>query len=242
MDVLCTILESVLDRQRKSPSGGLVSGTSTPPPSPQHLSQGSGDQSAGHPAPSFTTSPVQQGSLLRAASHRLLGGRGRGGGGGGGEVVAVLAPFDSDSEEVSALALRCLAHLFTWIPLSSNINSHLLDVIFRFAALGAVPVTVSEGEEDRNMCFHVLCCTYYVYTGQEGSHGPDLRRSSLCHFNLGMLAMSAVNEITYRNCVPADFEGFLLHMFSNAYQLLQIVLCESPLSRDKARLTLLDEG
>ena len=53
--------------------------------------------------------------------------------------------------------------------------------------------------------------------------------------------MSAINEITYRNCVPADFEGFLLHMFGNAFQLLQVVLSESPGNPTKARLSLLDE-
>ena len=32
-------------------------------------------------------------------------------------------PLDSDSEEVAALALKCLAHMFTWIQLSSNVSS-----------------------------------------------------------------------------------------------------------------------
>ncbi len=155
LDAVYTILHSVLDKQRKlrrgsseGPGGGSgpsAPGAHTPPPSPQHQMQdpagGDQHQTPQHSAAStsfFTTSPVQDGSLLRIVSHRLLGSQQLGPG--GGEMVARLAPFDSDSEEVSALALRCLAHMFTWIPLSSSISPQLLEVIFQFAALGCVPV------------------------------------------------------------------------------------------------------
>ena len=36
--------------------------------------------------------------------------------------------------------------------------------------------------------------------------------------------MSAMNEIVYKNCVPLDFENFLLMMFNNSFGLLQRLL------------------
>ena len=41
---------------------------------------------------------------------------------------------------------------------------------------------------------------------------------------LSILAMSTINEIMYRHCVPADFESFLLQMFQNTFQLLQMLV------------------
>ena len=92
-------------------------------------------------------------------------------------------PLDSDSEEVASLALRCLAHMFTWIQLSSNVSSRLLAVVFRFASA--------------------------QHDSQAGSE-------------LATLAMGAINEIMYRNCVPADFESFLLQLFRDTFHLLQV--------------------
>ena len=36
--------------------------------------------------------------------------------------------------------------------------------------------------------------------------------------------MSTINEIMYRHCVPVDFENFLLQMFQNTFQLLQMLV------------------
>ena len=94
-------------------------------------------------------------------------------------------PLDSDSEEVASLALRCLAHMFTWIQLSSNVSSRLLAVVFRFAS--------------------------------SPPHGDSQSGSELA-----TLAMGAINEIMYRNCVPADFESFLLQLFRDTFHLLQV--------------------
>merc|ERR1719312_1966491 len=41
---------------------------------------------------------------------------------------------------------------------------------------------------------------------------------------LSILAMSTINEIIYRHCVPVDFEDFLLQMFQNTFQLLQLLV------------------
>ena len=51
----------------------------------------------------------------------------------------VLPPLDPESETIASLALNCLTHLFSWIPLSSLITPHLLNTIFLFASLGADP-------------------------------------------------------------------------------------------------------
>ena len=41
---------------------------------------------------------------------------------------------------------------------------------------------------------------------------------------LGILAMATINEIIYRHCVPLDFEDFLLQMFQNTFELLQLLV------------------
>ena len=41
---------------------------------------------------------------------------------------------------------------------------------------------------------------------------------------LSILAMGTINEIIYRHCVPIDFEDFLLQMFQNTFQLLQMLV------------------
>ena len=41
---------------------------------------------------------------------------------------------------------------------------------------------------------------------------------------LSILAMGTINEIIYRHCVPVDFENFLLQMFQNTFQLLQMLV------------------
>ena len=51
--------------------------------------------------------------------------------------------------------------------------------------------------------------------------------------------MTAINEIVYKNCVPQDFEAFLLEMFKNAFQLLQTVVHEP--TSGTTRLDILDE-
>ena len=36
--------------------------------------------------------------------------------------------------------------------------------------------------------------------------------------------MATINEIMYRHCVPIDFEEFLLQMFQNTFELLQLLV------------------
>ncbi|PSN44668.1 Exportin-6 [Blattella germanica] len=92
--------------------------------------------------------------------------------------------LDSDSEAVCCLALSCLTHLFSWVPLSSYITPTLVAALFRLAS-------ISQGiSQDENQ-------------------------------NVGTLAMGAINEIMYKNCVPASCEEFLLNIFQHAMQLMQ---------------------
>ena len=48
-----------------------------------------------------------------------------------------------DVVEVATLALKCLSHLFTWVPLSTVISPRLLAAIFHFAGLGIPCMNVS---------------------------------------------------------------------------------------------------
>ena len=66
---------------------------------------------------------------------------GREGGSGGG-----LLKIDTgtvDAVEVATVALKCLNHLFTWVPLSTVIEPRLLAAIFHFAGLGIPCMNVS---------------------------------------------------------------------------------------------------
>lgn len=40
---------------------------------------------------------------------------------------------------------------------------------------------------------------------------------------LGIMAMSCINELLSKNCVPADLEDFLLLVFQNTFYILQIL-------------------
>uniref|UniRef100_A0AAR2KIS4 Importin N-terminal domain-containing protein n=1 Tax=Pygocentrus nattereri TaxID=42514 RepID=A0AAR2KIS4_PYGNA len=96
--------------------------------------------------------------------------------------------LESESGTLCLLALECLAHLFSWIPLSSSITPALLASIFHFARFGC-------------------------QTGQMIGHADRAR--------LGVMAMSCINELMCKNCVPLDFEEFLLRMFQQTFYLLQ---------------------
>ena len=58
---------------------------------------------------------------------------------------------------------------------------------------------------------------------------------------LGVLAMDCVNEILSKNCVPAEFEEFLLRLFQQTYHLLQRITKDSGLQTTGHKLLELDE-
>jgi hypothetical protein len=72
---------------------------------------------------------------------------------------------------------------------------------------------------------------------------PEPSGVTASNSNLGILAMGAINELMYKNCVPADFENFLLQMFRNTFQLLQTVVFDPSPSNDAsgARINYLDD-
>ena len=71
---------------------------------------------------------------------------------------------------------------------------------------------------------------------------PETSLVKASNSNLGILAMSTINEIMYKNCIPPDFENYLLQMFKNTFQLLQaVVQDQGASSASVAKLANLDE-
>ena len=50
--------------------------------------------------------------------------------------LEALPPLDEASQVLSATVLTCLAHYFSWAPLSATLTPQLLSTIFHFAAFG----------------------------------------------------------------------------------------------------------
>lgn len=220
LNLLTGILESVLDKQRH-----LV--TATPPPSPTH-----GQSESSHCL--FSTSPLQTGSLLSSIFKSLSNKN----------PFHTLPPLDPESHYLCTLALNCLSHLFGWIPLSTHITPNLLNIIFHYASLGCDPTHHQNMPEQNKQPHHSQTSSLTMTSstsmdhcfgntrgysvGMSSSSGPSHQQhhqqqqcSFHCSPSLAVLAMGCVNEIIAKNCVPADFEDFLLQMFQNAFHLLQ---------------------
>ena len=128
LGMLGTFLENILEKHRR------VVSTATPPPSPTHgessqaqnispLCKGNFDL--------FSLSPPHgNNSRQSPLINRLLNHVSETG------LNNPLPPLDPESEELSSLALACLAHLFSWIPLSAHITPPLLATVFCFAEFG----------------------------------------------------------------------------------------------------------
>ncbi|XP_051487857.1 exportin-6 isoform X5 [Apus apus] len=128
--------------------------------------------------------------------------------------------LDTENEYICSLALECLAHLFSWIPLSTSITPSLLTTIFHFARFGcdtrARKMSAVNGSSHNSLL------------GQERGR-------------LGVLAMSCINELMSKNCVPMEFEEYLLRMFQQTFYLLQKITKENNAHTVKSRLEELDE-
>uniref|UniRef100_A0A8C0GRL7 Exportin 6 n=1 Tax=Chelonoidis abingdonii TaxID=106734 RepID=A0A8C0GRL7_CHEAB len=129
--------------------------------------------------------------------------------------------LDSESEYICSLALECLAHLFSWIPLSTSITPSLLTTIFHFARFGCDTRARKMSSVNGSSQNSVL--------GQERGR-------------LGILAMSCINELMSKNCVPMEFEEYLLRMFQQTFYLLQKITKENNAHTVKSRLEELDES
>lgn len=101
------------------------------------------------------------------------------------------APLDAEVEPVARLALQCLTHLFSWIPLSSHVTPRLMELVFRFVGMGADELPMRSPP--------VFNCT------EPG---------------VPVLALGAINEVLYKNCVPAEFESFVVLLFNNSCLIL----------------------
>ncbi|XP_062467918.1 exportin-6 isoform X5 [Pezoporus occidentalis] len=129
--------------------------------------------------------------------------------------------LDTESEYICSLALECLAHLFSWIPLSTSITPSLLTTIFHFARFGCDT--------------RVRKMTSVNGSSQNSVLGQERGR-------LGVLAMSCINELMSKNCVPMEFEEYLLRMFQQTFYLLQKITKENNAHTVKSRLEELDES
>ncbi|XP_058296353.1 exportin-6 [Hylobates moloch] len=129
--------------------------------------------------------------------------------------------LDVESEYICSLALECLAHLFSWIPLSASITPSLLTTIFHFARFGC-------DIRARKMA-SVNGSSQNCVSGQERGR-------------LGVLAMSCINELMSKNCVPMEFEEYLLRMFQQTFYLLQKITKDNNAHTVKSRLEELDES
>lgn len=154
-----------------------------------------------------------------------------------------MAALDGESQQLCCLVLECLAHLFSWIPLSTNITPTLLASIFHFARFGCDLRTKEKagsfisnstnGQLNAGTAPPVL-----NGGGQNEQHGRD---GKVDRARLGVLAMTCVNELVSKNCVPMDFEEYLLRMFQQTFFLLQRMTRENNAHTVKSRLQELDE-
>ncbi|XP_072916163.1 exportin-6 isoform X3 [Hemitrygon akajei] len=129
--------------------------------------------------------------------------------------------LDPESEHVCSLALDCLTHLFSWIPLSTSITPTLLTTIFHFARFGCDTRAKKLVAVNGN--------------GHNNNSVPERGR-------LGVLAMSCINELMSKNCVPMEFEEYLLRMFQQTFYLLQKITKENNAHSIKSRLEELEES
>lgn len=199
LSLLMSLLDSVVERQRHTVAP-------TPPPSPNISPIRHTESSFPHSPPTHhyhSLSPSSSHTTLDSSTQHhlslppghlsapsLTSSRGTPPRLGGQLHIPSNLPFiplDSKTEALCILSLKCLAHLFGWIPLSSLITPSILDTIFHFASLGYENV-------------------------EDASENAGI---------LGSLAMDCVNELLVRNCVPREFEAFLLKLFEKSFGLLQ---------------------
>jgi hypothetical protein len=116
--------------------------------------------------------------------------------------------LNSEAEPVARLVLQCLTHFFTWIPLSSHVTPQLMELIFRFVGMGTEelqPMMSTSNGIKRYILFAlniILLLLFYF---------PKLK----AELSVPVVALGTVNEILYKNCVPAEFENFVVLLFNN---------------------------
>lgn len=187
---LSAVLESLLSLFQGGATARLAGpGTTTPPPSPGGATGSSEDSNSADgaqpPPPHLSMLHVVAKDMLSRSDHQSIA--------------------NDEAVEVATVALKCLNHLFTWVPLTTVISPRLLASVFHFAGLGIPCMTASSSSSSLDHSHHQ---SYSSYTKTQ----------------LSILAMSTINEIIYRHCVPLDFHQFILQMFQNTFQLLQLLV------------------
>ena len=127
--------------------------------------------------------------------------------------LEALPPLDNNSQQLCSHALKCLSQYFSWIPLSATITPALLSTIFHFAGFG---------------------CEKKKQTSSPSGFSSN---TSI----LGILAMDCINELLAKNCVPQEFEDYLLQMFQQTFYLLQKLTRDSSTNATGNRLAEIDE-
>lgn len=156
-----------------------------------------------------------------------------------------MAALDGESQQLCCLVLECLAHLFSWIPLSTNITPTLLASIFHFARFGCDLRTKEKTgafiSNSSSTNGQLNAGTLPPVLNGGGQNEPQGRDGKVDRARLGVLAMTCVNELVSKNCVPMDFEEYLLRMFQQTFFLLQRMTRENNAHTVKSRLQELDE-
>uniref|UniRef100_A0A3Q3KKR1 Exportin 6 n=1 Tax=Mastacembelus armatus TaxID=205130 RepID=A0A3Q3KKR1_9TELE len=165
------------------------------------------------PSPTSGESVELLGSLFQGSQYSKL-------------LCQPMAALDNESQQLCCLVLECLAHLFSWIPLSTSITPTLLASIFHFARFGCDLRTKHKAGS-------------FISSNSSSSNGEG---SKVDRARLGVLAMTCVNELVSKNCVPMDFEEYLLRMFQQTFFLLQRLTRENNAHTIKSRLQELDES
>ncbi|KAF3700337.1 Exportin-6 [Channa argus] len=185
------------------------------------------------PSPTSGESVELLGSLFQGSQYSKL-------------LCQPMAALDSESQQLCCLVLECLAHLFSWIPLSTSITPTLLASIFHFARSGCDFRTknktgpfISSNSSSSNG--HLDPGTMPPSNGSERNEQQS-EGSKMDRARLGVLAMTCVNELVSKNCVPVDFEEYLLRMFQQTFFLLQRLTRENNTHTVKSRLQELDES
>uniref|UniRef100_H2Y847 Importin N-terminal domain-containing protein n=1 Tax=Ciona savignyi TaxID=51511 RepID=H2Y847_CIOSA len=111
-------------------------------------------------------------------------------------------------------ALECLCQLFSWIPLSSSITPDLLSVVFKYARLGVSAAI-------QNCARYVQRPALQDFNKKFLNYKKTLFFSGSTLSELGCNAMMCINELMSRNCVPHNFEEYLVRIFRQTFHLLQ---------------------
>lgn len=153
-----------------------------------------------------------------------------------------MAALDNESHQLCCLVLECLSHLFSWIPLSTNITPSLLASIFHFARFGCdLRTKAKTGPLNSSTSNGQLNPGTVPTANGQRPNDQQGEVNKMDRARLGVLAMTCINELVSKNCVPMDFEEYLLRMFQQTFFLLQRLTRENNAHTVKSRLQELDE-